>query len=121
LLDLASTYILPESTVYTDEYSAYNNLAGLKTDGQNLGYQHKRIHHASKIYVVGDIHTNTVEGFWSLLKRGIGGVYHAVSQEYLQTCLNEYTYRYNRRDQVNLIFKSILAEVSKRAVKPQRD
>src|ERR1700722_16616835 len=81
LLDMASAYILPESTVYTDEYMAYNNLADLKKDGKPLGYTHRRIHHASKIYVVGDIHTNTVEGFWSLIKRGIGGVYHSVSQK----------------------------------------
>jgi transposase len=116
LLEMASAHILPESTVYTDEYSAYNNLAGLKKDGQSLGYKHKRIHHAAKVYVVGDVHTNTVEGFWSLLKRGIGGVYHAVSQKYLQTYLDEYTFRYNRRDQGNLIFRSILEQVSRRAV-----
>ncbi len=115
LLELAKEFILPESTVYTDEYAAYNNLDKATKDGKPLGYTHRRIHHASKIYVVGDIHTNTVEGFWSLIKRGIGGVYHAVSQEYLQTYLDEYTYRYNRRDQGNLIFHAILAEVSKRA------
>jgi transposase len=56
-----------------------------------------------------------VEGFWSLIKRGIGGVYHAVGSNYLQTYLDEYTYRYNRRDQGNLIFMSILSEVAKRA------
>jgi len=116
LLELAKEFILPESTVYTDEYAAYNNLDKATKDGKPLGYNHRRIHHASKIYVVGDIHTNTVEGFWSLIKRGIGGVYHAVSQEYLQTYLDEYTFRYNRRDQGNLIFKSILEQVSKRAV-----
>jgi transposase len=64
---------------------------------------------------MGDIRTNTVEGFWSLIKRGIGGVYHAVSQEYLPTYSDEYTYRCNRRDQGNRIFPSILSEVSKRA------
>jgi transposase len=116
LLNLAAEHILPESTVYTDEYRAYNALGELKKDGKPLGYQHRRIHHASRVYVMGDIHTNTVEGFWSLLKRGIGGVYHAVSQKYLQTYLDEYTFRYNRRDQGNLIFRSILEQVSKRAV-----
>jgi transposase len=81
-----------------------------------MGYQHKRIHHSAKVYVMGDIHTNTIEGFWSLVKRGIGGVYHSVGSGYLQTYLDEYSYRYNRRDQGNLIFKSILGEVSKRAL-----
>ena len=93
---------------------AYNAMPEFKSnEGKPLGYEHRRIHHASKVYVVGDIHTNTVEGFWSLLKRGIGGVYHAVSQKYWQTYLDEYSYRYNRRDHGNLIFKSILNEVSK--------
>jgi transposase len=103
-------HVLPSSTVYTDELNAYN------TVGKHKQYDHRRIHHSSKVYVVGDIHTNSVEGFWSLLKRGIGGVYHAVSQKYLQTYLDEYSFRYNRRDQGNLIFKSILEQVSKRAV-----
>jgi transposase len=102
-------YVLPESTVYTDELPAYN------TVGAKKQYNHRRIHHSSKVYVVGDIHTNSVEGFWSLIKRGIGGVYHSVGSGYLQTYLDEYSYRYNRRDQGNLIFMSILAEVSKRA------
>ena len=46
---------------------------------------------------MGDVHTNTIEGFWSLVKRGIGGVYHSVSRKYLQSYLDEYTFRYNRR------------------------
>lgn len=108
LLDMASEYILPESTVYTDEAMAYNHL-------EKMGYQHKRIHHSAKVYVMGDIHTNTIEGFWSLVKRGIGGVYHSVGSAYLQTYLDEYSYRYNRRNMGNLIFMSILAEVSKQA------
>jgi transposase len=113
---LAKEHILPSSTVYTDEAAGYDKLAKLTDNaGKNLGYRHHRIHHSSKVYVMGDIHTNTVEGFWSLIKRGIGGVYHSVSQKYLQTYLDEYTFRYNRRNQGNLLFKSILAEVSKRA------
>ena len=79
------------------------------------GYDHKRIQHSQKIYVVGDVHTQTIEGFWSLVKRGIGGVYHSVSRKYLQTYLNEYSFRYNRRDQGNLIFTSILERVFERS------
>jgi transposase len=116
LLGMAREFILPDTTVYTDEAPHYSRLEGLKSeDGKRLGYEHRRIHHKSKVYVVGDIHTNTVEGFWSLIKRGIGGVYHSVSQKYLQTYLDEYTFRYNRRDQGNLLFKSILGKVSERA------
>ena len=118
LLDMAREYILPDSTVYTDEHVAYNRMGELKShDGKPLGYQHRRIHHSERVYVMGDIHTNTIEGFWSLVKRGIGGVYHSVGSQYLQTYLDEYVYRYNRRNVGNLIFKSILGEVSKRALK----
>lgn len=88
--ELMEERILPASVIYTDEASAYNTL-GAK------GYQHKRIHHAEKVYVKGDVHTNTIEGFWSLVKGGLRGVYHSVSRKHLQTYLNEYAWRYNHR------------------------
>jgi transposase len=93
--------VLPEATIYTDEAAAYIPL-GAK------GYQHKRIHHAAKVYVEGDVHTNTIEGFWSLVKRGIGGTHHAVSAKWLQGYLNEYVWRYNRRDDHRAQFLSLL-------------
>jgi len=111
VLGLVHEYILPESTVFTDEYPVYDRL-GARVNA------HKRINHSSKVYVMGDVHTNTIEGFWSLVKRGIGGVYHSVSQKYLQTYLDEYSFRYNRRDQGNLIFTSLLKRVSELAVPP---
>jgi transposase len=110
LFPIIEEKILPNSIVYSDEYSTYDRLA----TPQN-GYVHRRIKHAEKIYVMGDVHTQTIEGFWSLIKRGIGGVYHSVSRKYLQTYLDEYSFRYNRRDQGNLIFTSILERVSERA------
>jgi hypothetical protein len=61
--------------------------------------------------VVGDIHTNSVEGFWSLIKRGIGGVYHSVSQKYLQSYLNEYSFRYNHRFDTAPMFLTFLKQV----------
>lgn len=106
---LAEERILPASTVYTDELSAYNGLENIN------GYQHRRISHSAGVYVMGDIHTNTIEGFWSLVKRGIGGVYHSVSRKYLQTYLDEYSFRYNRRDASEPMFVSLLEQVSERA------
>jgi len=104
VLGLVHEYVLSESTVFTDEYPVYDRLGARVKE-------HKRINHSAKVYVVGDVHTNTIEGFWSLVKRGIGGVYHQVSQKYLQSYLNEYSFRYNRRDQGNLIFTSLLKRV----------
>ena len=67
---------------------------------------------------MGDVHTNTVEGFWSLVKRGIGGVYHSVGSNYLQSYLNEYSFRYNRRFDVQPMFTSFLKQVRKNTIQP---
>lgn len=107
---IAQERILPESTVFTDDWMGYGGLA------EAANVTHKRINHSEKIYVLGDIHTQTIDGFWSLIKRGIGGVYHQVSKKYLQSYLDEYTFRYNRRDQGNLIFNAFLERVCERAV-----
>jgi transposase-like protein len=108
LFGIAKEYILPESTVYTDDYTSYHGLAG-------EGYQHRRINHSAGVYVMGDVHTQTIEGFWSLVKRGIGGVYHSVSKKYLQTYLDEYSFRYNRRNNGQPMFTSLLEQLSERA------
>jgi transposase-like protein len=105
-------YVLPGSVIFSDEHAFYDGL-----EGKN--YRHYRVRHAERVYVAGakgQIHTQTIEGFWSLVKRGIGGVYHSVSKKYLQSYLNEYSFRYNRRDRGNLIFDSILERAYERAV-----
>jgi transposase-like protein len=106
LLGMVREHVLPNSTVYTDEYNAYSGIS-------KMGYQHKRIHHSAKVYVIGDIHTNSVEGFWSLIKRGIGGVYHSVSQKSLQNYLDEYSFRYNHRHDTEPMFLTFLRQIAK--------
>lgn len=91
LVPLAKVQILPASTVYTDELKSYNDLEG-------LGYTHDRVNHSQGVYVSGDVHTNTIEGFWATVRRGIGGTYHSVSTKHLQSYLDEYAFRYNNRD-----------------------
>jgi transposase-like protein len=81
---------MPRRTVFTDEYVSYSPL-------EPMGYEHKRVHHATRVFVSGNVHTNTIEGFWSLTKNGIRDVYHSVGTNYLQTYLNEYAFRFNRR------------------------
>jgi transposase len=93
--------VLPAAIVYTDEAPVYSTL-GAK------GYQHKRIHHQARVYVDGDTHTNTIEGFWSLVKRGIGGTHHAVSAKHLQGYLNEYVWRYNANEDSRSMFEQLL-------------
>ena len=93
--------VLPSYVVYTDEFRSYDGL-------RRRGYQHRRIHHAEQIYVSGDVHTNTIDGFWSLVKRGINGVYHAVSAKHRHGYLNEYTYRYNNQGKNGDQFRKLL-------------
>jgi transposase len=108
LLGLVKEHILPNTTVFTDEYQPYDGLSHMAN-----GYTHKRVKHSEKIYVVGDAHTNSVEGFWSLIKSGIRGVYHSVGQGYLQSYLDEYSFRYNRRFDTQPMFTSFLSQIAK--------
>ena len=66
-----------------------------------MGYKHSIIPHSQNIFVLDDVYTNTIEGFWSLSKNGIRGTYHAVSDKYLQNYLDEYSFRYNHRKDEN--------------------
>jgi transposase len=111
LLGLVKEHVLPKSTVFTDDFPSYDLL-----DRHINEYNHRRINHSEKIYVMGDVHTNTIEGFWSLIKTGIRGVYHSVGRHYLQTYLNEYSFRYNRRFDAQPMFLSFLQQVEKRDV-----
>lgn len=77
------------SQLMTDEYRIYRTIQWL--------YKHNYVKHAEGEYVIGDCHTNTVEGFFSLLKRGIVGIYHSVSAKHLDNYLNEFTFRYNSK------------------------
>jgi transposase-like protein len=61
-------------------------------------YPHKIVRHRQGEYVVGAVHTNTIEGFWSILKRGIVGTFHKVSAKYLPLYVAEFEFRYNNRD-----------------------
>ena len=104
LMPIVKERVFPSSVVYTDEYQSYATLAG-------MGFKHSRIHHSQKVYVMGDVHTNTIDGFWALLKHGISGVYHGVSSKWLQAYLDEYAFRYN--NQGREMFTAVLSRVRK--------
>jgi transposase-like protein len=82
--------VTPDSTLMTDNYTGYK---GLNKEFK----EHKTINHSAHKYVDGIIHTNTIEGFWSLLKRGIVGIYHHVDPKHLHRYCEEFEYRYNSR------------------------
>lgn len=74
----------------TDSNTSYNSLP-------DEGYRHRTVNHEIGNYVTGTVHTNTIESFWSLLKRGVIGTYHNVSKKYLPLYLNEFMFRFNHR------------------------
>jgi hypothetical protein len=78
----------------TDEHPAYGKL--------NKEYPHEIIQHRDNEYVRGIVHTNSIESFWALLKRGIMGSFHHVSKKYLPLYLAEFTFRHNHRKDANM-------------------
>ena len=106
LMPIIRDQVTSLAVISTDEMRSYHGLA-------RAGYAHSTVNHAAKVYVSGNVHTNTIEGFWSLIKRGIGGVYHAVSPRFLQHYLDEYTFRYNHRGDAAPMFTTMLRRVEK--------
>ncbi len=106
LLPEIQSTVMPKSTIMTDEFNVYNRV-------HKLGYKHGKVQHGAKEYVRGIIHTNTAEGFWSQLKRSVNGTYHAVSPEYLQAYVDEFSWRYNRRGILS-VFGALMATAVQR-------
>ncbi len=77
-----------EATIYSDEHGSYKLLG-------KRGYEHETISQSRHEFVVGRIHTQNVENFWSQFKRGIYGVYRYCDKKYLQDYANEYAFRYS--------------------------
>ena len=101
---LSAKHIKKGAMVSTDEYKSYN---GLSED-----YNHMVVNHGDGEYVVGEAHTNTVECFWSQMKRGIIGIYHKTSTKHLQAYADEFSLRFNtRHDSESERFNGILRKV----------
>lgn len=92
------------ASLMTDEWKAYAKM--------NLLYNHQIVKHGEGEYVSGEAHTNTIEGFWSLFKRGIVGIYHQTSVKHLNAYVDEFEFRYNNRkigevERLNKLLSSI--------------
>jgi len=77
------------STVHTDEWMGYRGLSRI--------FKHSFVNHGGGEYAKDGVHTNSIEGFWSLLKRGVVGIYHSMSDKHLQKYVDEFVFRYNTR------------------------
>lgn len=89
--ELIDKHVADGSTMVTDGYAMYAFL------GQDDRFKHVMVDHKAGQYVNGGFHTNGIENFWSLLKRGIIGIFHQVSPEHLQRYCDEFAARYNTR------------------------
>jgi transposase-like protein len=90
LLPLIENTVEPGAQIFTDQWVSYNPL-------RHMGYKHSAINHIER-YVDGMVHTNGIENFWSLLKRGVIGTYHHVSLKHLPLYLSEFQTRFNNRE-----------------------
>ena len=86
------------SLLATDESFAYQGMRD---------YPHQTVQHKKGQYVVGALHTNTIEGFWSIFKRGIVGRFHKVIEKYLPLYVAEFQFRYNNRDNPDIFGTAI--------------
>lgn len=102
---IINSSVVKGASIITDEFNVYNRV-------KRSGYEHYTIQHGIGEYVRGLVHSNSIEGFWSQLKRSINGTHHSVSPKYLQLYLDEFVWRYSHRGQS--LFPLMLAT----AVKP---
>lgn len=78
--------------ILTDEWSGYRGI------GKSFKRGHETVRHSTNEYVRGDVHTNTIEGFFGIVRRGLDGIYHSVSRRHLHRYLSEFEFRYNNRE-----------------------
>jgi transposase-like protein len=105
-LETVRQHVDQGATVYTDQWTGYRKL-------RLTHPSHRTINHTERVYASGEVHTQTVEGFFGNVKNGIAGNYHGVSVKWLQSYLNEYTWRYNHRYRDG---RSMFSELLRRAV-----
>lgn len=105
-LDTVSQHVSPHATVYTDEWAGYRKL-------RYTHPTHRTIRHGEKVYAKGDVHTQTIEGFFGNVKNRIAGNYHGVSPKWLQSYFNEYVWRYNHRDDKRAMFRTLLLRAAR--------
>ena len=105
IMPIVDANIEKGTRIFTDEFNVYNALP-------YMGYKREIVPHGQRVFVLGDAHTNTIEGFWSLSKNGIRGTFHAVSDKWLQAYLNEFAFRYNHRKDETPMFLSFLGRLA---------
>jgi transposase-like protein len=106
-------HVEPGSAVITDALNAYNGL--------NSHFAHEAIDHAV-CFGKGQLHTNSIESFWALFKRGYHGIYHQMSRKHMQRYLEEYSFRFNRRTQrMQCVWSDVVASITETTQLPYKE
>jgi transposase-like protein len=98
-------FVLPKSMVFTDDWSGYDPLT--KTGRCTV----RRIKHSQRIYVSGNVHTQTIEGFFGHFKTDVRGTHHSISTRWLDSYLNEWVWKWNHRKDDEAMFRTLLSSV----------
>lgn len=106
LRPIINANVAPGSTISSDELSSYLTLS-------QWGYLHGTVDHGDDEWVKGIHHVNSIEGFWSHLKRGIRSTHASVSRKHLQKYVDEFAFRYNNRQAPAEMFQRMLNQISK--------
>ncbi len=102
LLPVIADNVLPGTAIHTDQNHTYKNLPG-------MGYSHAAVNHNNDEWVRGDCHVQTIEGFWSQLKRTVSGTHISVSGKHLWKYAKEAEYRFNRRHRGDQMLPELLS------------
>lgn len=107
VISMINHFVEKGSTIYTDGYAGYRSLI-------EHGYYHKWVEHSVREYVNGEVHTNSIEGFWSHFKKSVRNAHHNISSKHCQAYLNEAVFKYNNRnlsqmDKFNKILENCIA------------
>ena len=86
--------------IYTDELKSYLGIADHDT-------RHETVNHSAEQWVIGDVHTNSIEGVWSLFKRSLMGAFHKMSAKHMDRYLEELEWRFNNRDNPNIFWDTM--------------
>jgi len=113
LVGMVKDNVHPIATVMTDELAAYKSL-------DKIVARHEIVNHSAEEWVRGDVHTNNIEGVWSLLKRGIVGSFHKISVKHLDRYLAEFDYRFNNRKN-DSIFDLTVSRLCQKPGTPYRE
>ena len=102
LQPLVLDHVAPGSRISTDELASYHGLS-------RHGYGHQTINHSADEWVRGDVHVNSLEGYWSRLKNSIRGTHIHVSRKHLWKYVSEFSFRYNMRKRPDAMFSTLIS------------